>query len=149
MHFGTSVPICSLFPNLLQRTSPPRRSINMQSSSEYRWMDFKKKNRAAILWLSLGLPAIFLIAELLGNFTPIERTHMLLGLAVFWGVVFVRLGVRVSNLLCPRCGKLFFGDGGGEQDMRGNVKKWPKNRICYAFFGRCCKNCGLKLYAPP
>lgn len=96
-------------------------------------MNFKKRNRAAILWLSLGLPAIFLIAELLVNFTPIERTHVLLGLVILWGFVFVRLGVRVSNLLCPRCGKLFFGDGGDEQDMRGSVKKSPANRIIYAF----------------
>lgn len=118
----------------------------MQLSSYYRWVDFKQRNRAAILWLILGLPATFFIAELVAHFTPFERLHVLFGVAILWGIVFVWLGVRVSSLRCPRCGNLFFGDGGGEQDMHGSIGRSSANRIIYAFVGRCCKSCGLKLY---
>ena len=119
----------------------------MQLSSDYRWADFKQRNRAAILWLILGLPATFFIAKLFAYFTPFNQLHVLIGVAILWGIVFVWLGVRVSNLRCPRCGNLFFGDGGGEQDMRGNIGRSSAKRIIYASVGRCCRSCGLKLYA--
>ena len=112
-----------------------------------RWIVFKQRNRAAILWFILGLPAAWFIAELCAHFTLIARLPMLFGAALLWGLVFVWLGVRVSRLHCPRCGNLFFGDGGGEQDIRTRIAKNSANRIGYAFVGRCCKCCGLKLYA--
>lgn len=118
----------------------------MQLSPDHRWVDFKQRNRAAILWLIFGLPTTFFIAELFAHFTPFERLHVLFGVVTLWGIVFVWLGVRVSNLCCPRCGNLFFGDGGGEQDMRGSIDKSSVNRIIHAFVGRRCKSCGLKLY---
>ena len=121
----------------------------MQSSYEQSWADFKKKIRAAIIFFSVVLPTGFLVAYVLVYFTPFERPRALIGVAVVWGIVFAWLGVRVSNLCCPGCGKLFFGDGGGDQDVRGSAAKVSPKRIMRASVGRVCRSCGLKLYAQP
>ena len=119
----------------------------MQLSSDYRWLDFKQRSRAAILWLILGLPATFLIAELCAYFMPLERHYVLFVVAILWGIVLLWLGVRVSNLRCPRCGNPYFADGGGELNVRGSIEKSSVKRIIYASVGRCCKSCVLKLYS--
>lgn len=104
----------------------------MSESYATQWHEFRRRNRAAILWLALGFPALVPIAILLQWLLSTAGVVIFIALAILWVVGFAWFGFRFAALRCPRCGNKFFAHQGIELGAT-----------------RCCSNCNLKLYAEP
>ena len=96
------------------------------------WAMFKRRNRVAILWLVLGLPALGALsvgaAVLFG--TKTTAPAIMFVIMSIWSAIFLILGFRVTRLRCPRCGDVFFSHDG-----------------VLLMNTRCCGKCGLQLYS--
>jgi hypothetical protein len=96
------------------------------------WAIFRRRNRDAILWLILGLPAFsaLSIATAVVFGTKATGPIILFFFMSIWSAIFLILGFRVTRLKCPRCGGVFFSH---EEVVHAST--------------RCCAKCGLKLYS--
>jgi hypothetical protein len=98
------------------------------------WADFKRRNRAAILFLILGLPAFCFLAFIIlktFHFNANAVGPVMFGSISIWAVIFLILAFRFSRFRCPRCGGRFFSH---QEVVIGGVSN--------------CAQCGLKLYSP-
>ena len=96
------------------------------------WAIFRKRNRAAILWLLLGLPvfsALSIGATLVFGTKTTAPVFLFVVMSV-WSAIFLVLGFRVTSLKCPRCRGVFFSHA---EFVHTNT--------------RYCAKCGLKLYS--
>jgi hypothetical protein len=93
------------------------------------WRKYKLANRAAGLWLLLGLPGVFALAILFKLAIGELALVALLVLVPLWAVAWLALCIRVTRFPCPRCKGLYFG-----------------HRQLYYGAGRQCAHCGLPLY---
>ena len=96
------------------------------------WAIFRRRNRVAILWLILGLPAFgaLSIATAVVFGTKTTGPVILFVVMSIWSAIFLILGFRVTRLRCPRCGGVFFSH---KEVVHTNT--------------RYCAKCGLKLYS--